>query len=129
MTPVKETVKPLLLVITQPLKSITSSLLLYSSSHSSALLAAVPPQATSLITTAKGAAGVGDGVGVVEVGVNVGVRVGVGVGGKTPSELGCPGVPLRGVPLASWPFRVLVSLLCQLVSASGRNGSIRSILR
>ena len=66
------------------------------------MLAAVPPQAISLITTAKGGIRVGDGVGVlgsgVQVGVGVKVEVGVGegvgveVGGKTPLELACLGV-------------------------------------
>ncbi len=52
---------------------------LNNSNHSSLLLAAVPPQATSLITTARGAIGAGVNVAV-GVGPLVGVSVGVGVG-------------------------------------------------
>src|SRR5688572_25455911 len=139
MTPTRGRLRPPVPVMTQPLRSIAWPVVLCSSIHSSAVLAAVPPQATSLITTAKSGNAVGVEVGVevgvgvsvgegsVEVGVGVGVEV--GVGGKTPLELGCLGVPLRGALLASCPFRMTVSLLCQFVSVSGTKGSILSILR
>src|SRR5688572_24690137 len=123
----------LVLVMTQPLRSMACPVVLCSSIHSSAVLAAVPLQAISLITTASGETGIGVGVrvevGTVAVGVAVKVGVGVGVGGKMPVELGCLGVPLRAIPLASCPFRMMVSLLCQLASISEAKGSILSILR
>ena len=67
-----------------PATDISPPVVLWSSIHSWVLPAAVPPQATSLITTTPAATGVGvdvgDGVGVgVRVGVRVGVLVGVGV--------------------------------------------------
>src|SRR5687767_11128678 len=105
--------RPPVLVITQPLRSIAWPVVLCNSIHSSAVLAAVPLQATSLITTAKGGSEAG---------------VGVEVGGKPPLELACLGVPLRGAPLASRPFRMRALLPCQFPSLSIPRELTRSIL-
>src|ERR1051325_6825703 len=115
MSPPSERVKPCKLIGKPPG--------LYNSIHSSLLEAAVPPQATSLMTTESGGTAVGEAVGVgvsvgvrvsVGVGVSVGVRVSVGVSvavevgvGKV-IEFGCLGVPLIGLPTgraASSPLR------------------------
>src|SRR5574341_685646 len=114
----------------QPARFIAKPLGLYNSIHSSTACAAVPPHATSLMTTVSGATLVGVfvrlgvGVGVL---VRAGVEVSVGVGAGKVVEFACFGVALRGLPFASNPLRFTPLLLCQFESVSGAEALMRSI--
>ncbi len=74
----------------------------------------------------KVAVGVFDGVGDAPV-VGVKVRVGVAVG--TDAEFKFLGVPQIGLLLASKPFRVRLSFVCQLLSLSALRELMRSIVQ
>ncbi len=83
--PASDRRSPLALVTCQPSSEMVSAVAFKSSNHSSAALAEVPPQATSLMTTAPGGRAVGVAV---RVGVKVAVAVAVGVNSGVAVRVG-----------------------------------------